>query len=225
LELIPLGESAVIISFGSKISLDAHRKVRVLSERLQKQPFTGLLEFVPAFTTVTVYYDSLKLTYKEICTRLEPCLSNLETVTKEIPRTVEIPICYGGKFGPDIEFVAKYNGISVDEVIQIHTAGEYLVYMIGFAPGFPYFGGMSERLATPRRPSPRLNIPAGSVGIAGLQTGVYPVETPGGWQIIGRTPKTLFRPNNKIPSLLQAGDLVHFRSISNEEYEELEGND
>ncbi|MGV3465566.1 MAG: 5-oxoprolinase subunit PxpB, partial [Heyndrickxia sp.] len=138
-------------------------------------------------------------------------------------RVVEIPVCYGGDFGPDLETVASMNGLSTEEVIQIHSSAEYTVYMIGFAPGFPYLGGMSEKIATPRLPSPRLKIPERTVGIAGNQTGVYPIETPGGWQLIGRTPIKLFRPQDEVPSLLHAGDKVRFKPISYEEYVEWEG--
>ena len=135
-------------------------------------------------------------------------------------RTVRIPVCYGGELGPDLGEVAAFHRLSPQQVIDIHTGGEYLVYMIGFAPGFPYVGGMSNKIATPRRKMPRLAIPAGSVGIAGEQTGVYPLETPGGWQLIGRTPLSLFNPQAKsAPSLLQAGDRIEFYAISRQEYE------
>ena len=151
---------------------------------------------------------------------LEKMIEKLDDSAAKSPRVVEIPVCYGGELGPDLEYVAEYNHLTVDEVIDIHVSNQCLVYMIGFAPGFPYLGGMSERIATPRRPSPRAAIPAGSVGIAGLQTGVYPITTPGGWQLIGRTPLALFRPYDVTPSLLQAGDLIQFRSISPQKFEE-----
>lgn len=133
-------------------------------------------------------------------------------------RIVSIPVLYGGEVGPDLEYVAKHHGISPEEVIQIHSKNDYLVYMIGFAPGFPYLGGLDERIATPRKKTPRLQIAAGSVGIAGNQTGVYPLETPGGWQIIGRTPRKLFLPNQSPPTLLQSGDTIRFVPITPEEY-------
>ncbi|XJZ28698.1 5-oxoprolinase subunit PxpB [Bacillota bacterium Lsc_1132] len=219
MKMVPLGDSAIIIQFDNKISLEAHQKVRVFASRLQDYSIPGIVEFVPAFTTVTVYYNPLQQSFKEACSALELVVSDLETAPAGTPRTVEIPVCYGGEFGLDLEFVAKHNGLTADEVVQIHSEAEYLVYMIGFAPGFPYLGGMSERIQAPRRPSPRLTIPAGSVGIAGMQTGVYPIETPGGWQLIGRTPEELFRPNESMPSLLQAGDIVRFRPISRKEYD------
>jgi inhibitor of KinA len=182
-----------------------------------------MVEYVPAFTTVTVYYNPLLLSYKDACSALARIVTDVETAPAVSARTIEIPVCYGGEFGPDLEFVAEHNGLTVDEVVQIHSGGEYLVYMIGFAPGFPYLGGMSVRIQAPRRLSPRLSIPAGTVGIAGMQTGVYPIETPGGWQLIGRTPEELFRPNLSSPSLLQAGDLVRFRPTSRMEYDQWKG--
>jgi inhibitor of KinA len=223
MQMIPLGDSAIIIQFDNNITLDTHRKVSTLAACLQENPFPGMVEYVPAFTTITVYYNPVYRSYKDVCFTLEQIGSALETTPGETPRTIEIPVCYGGEFGPDLQFVAEQNGLTTDEVVQIHSGREYLVYMIGFAPGFPYLGGMSERIQAPRRSSPRLTIPAGTVGIAGMQTGVYPIETPGGWQIIGRTPEALFRPNEGSPSLLQTGDLVRFRPISHKEYDQRKG--
>jgi inhibitor of KinA len=220
MQMVPLGDSAVIIQFGSQISLDIHRMVNACAARLEKEPFPGMVEIVPAFTTVTVYYDPLQLSFREVCSALEPIVTDLDDIKTNTPRIVEIPVCYGGEFGPDLLFVAEHNGLTAEEVIQIHSSGEYLVYMIGFAPGFPYLGGMSERIGAPRRQVPRLSIPAGTVGIAGMQTGVYPIETPGGWQMIGRTPVPLFRPTHSTPSLLQSGDIVHFHPISQKEFQE-----
>ena len=132
-------------------------------------------------------------------------------------RVVEIPVCYGGQYGPDLAFVAQHNGLTEEEVIALHVSGEYYIYMLGFAPGFPYLGGLPERIAAPRHEVPRASVPAGSVGIAGNQTGIYPVSTPGGWQLIGCTPLVLFRPSENPPSLLLPGDTVRFRAISTAE--------
>ena len=155
-----------------------------------------MVEYVPAFASVSIIYNPLDINsespYEKVKSILEDILSKLDFSSMDEEHIVEIPVCYGGEFGPDIEHVAKINNITVDEVIKIHTEGKYLVYMIGFAPGFPYLGGMSDKIAAPRRESPRTAIPAGSVGIAGMQTGVYPIETPGGWQLIGRTPIKMF---------------------------------
>lgn len=177
------------------------------------------------------FYDPVKISYQHncdnlpydfVCSQLQQLLAELKDDKTITPRLVEIPVCYGGEFGPDLEYVAAFNGLTTEEVIHIHSSGDYLVYMIGFAPGFPYIGGMSEKIATPRRETPRLKIPSGSVGIAGKQTGVYPIETPGGWQLIGRTPLKLFRPDEEPPSLLMAGDKIKFVPISYNDYKEME---
>jgi inhibitor of KinA len=255
--MFPAGDSAVVIQLGDGIDAATHMKVRLLAERLSRHPFDGMMEAVPAYATVTVTYDSLRVyrsylrertsaaamrttglegvdsvgagvmekevyPYQIVTGRLERIIKEIAAAAAPPARTVDIPVCYGGEFGPDLAEVAARNGLSAEEVIRIHASAEYLVYMIGFAPGFPYLGGMSGRIAAPRRSTPRLAIPAGSVGIAGEQTGVYPLETPGGWQLIGRTPIALFLPVRSPPSLLRAGDKVRFRPISRMEYEQWE---
>ncbi|USK68783.1 5-oxoprolinase subunit PxpB [Peribacillus asahii] len=232
--LSPLGDSAVVVTFGNEIQYDIHQKIKILMELLENEPFVGLVECVPAYTNLTVYYDPLVVfneqkyrdkeeisPYEVVCSNIKKKLQQMKTNKKMTHRTISIPVCYGGEYGPDLEYVARYNHLTTDEVIRIHSSGEYLVYMIGFAPGFPFLGGLSEKIATPRRSSPRTAIPAGAVGIAGMQTGVYPISTPGGWQLIGQTPQKLFLPNENPPSLLQAGDIVKFYPISDEEYKEM----
>ncbi|MDF2569519.1 MAG: kipI 1 [Sporomusa sp.] len=221
--LVPVGETAIMVEFGKGIHPELHRKVKALNQYLDQYPFSGMVEYIAAFASVTVFYNPIRLTCEEVISLLQEIVNTLEQQAAVTPRVVEIPVCYGGEFGPDLEFVAQHNGLTVDEVIEIHAGGQYLVYMLGFAPGFPYLGGMSERIAAPRRPSPRPAIPAGTVGIAGLQTGVYPITTPGGWQLIGRTPFELFCPNDNPPTLLQSGDIIQFRPISPEEYWQLKG--
>lgn len=232
--LLPLGDNAVIIELGSKIDIIIQKKVQVVTTFLDEQPPEWLIEYIPAFTTVTIFFNPVtisnlcnynSLPYDYVCFLINQFLPKLTSVKSIEPRIVEIPVCYEGEFGPDLETVAKMNGLSTDEVIHIHSTGNYSVYMIGFAPGFPFIGGMSERIAAPRRKFPRLKIPSRSVGIAGMQTGIYPIETPGGWQLIGRTPLRLFRPEEEHPSLLKAGDKVQFSPISLEEYKEWEDND
>lgn len=225
-----------MIRFGNEISLEIHQKVQALSRFLDKNKLPGVIEYVPAYTNVTVYYDcyqvatqitnsNIQSPYERMAKILEEAIKKLDVTTIEKPEIVEIPVCYGGEFGPDLEFVAKYNHLSTEEVIHIHSNGQYLTYMIGFAPGFPYLGGLSEKLATPRREAPRLEIPAGAVGIAGNQTGIYPISTPGGWQLIGRTPIRLFRPEKEIPTLLKPGNIIKFKPISYKRYQQLlEGN-
>ncbi|SDE29955.1 5-oxoprolinase subunit PxpB [Sporomusa acidovorans] len=234
-QLSPVGEAAIMVEFGKGIHPETNKKVKALADHLDQQPLPGMLEYVSAYSSVTVFFNPAQvqefhkqqsdqqpglLAYQIVAARLAEVLRSLDHSTVTTPRTVEIPVCYGGEYGPDLEYVAEHNKLTVEEVIETHCQGQYLVYMIGFAPGFPYLGGMSEKIATPRRSSPRLEIPAGSVGIAGMQTGVYPIATPGGWQLIGRTPLPLFRPRKEIPSLLQAGDLIRFRPVSPAEYEE-----
>ncbi|MBY8914601.1 5-oxoprolinase subunit PxpB [Bacillus sp. YC2] len=226
LDIQPLGDSAVIIRFGEQISEQVNGRVHAAAACMEERPFPGFIECIPAFTSLTIFYDvyavsdiqkgvsPFELVKKEVAERL----SDLTAEQKDGRRIIEIPVCYGGEFGPDLEEVAKLNDLTPEDVIRIHTEGEYLVYMLGFAPGFPFLGGMSERIAAPRKSSPRPSIPAGSVGIAGLQTGVYPISTPGGWQLIGSTPLSLFQPEKNPPSLLRAGDTVKFVRITAEEY-------
>lgn len=217
----PLGDMAAMVRLGDRIDRRTFQQVRALAERLGRERFPGFVEYVPAFASVAVYYDPRLALFSEVCAWINSILPTLAETTANPPRQIEIPACYGGEFGPDLEFVAEHARLRAEEVVQIHAGTEYLVYMIGFAPGFPYLGGMSPRLAAPRRSSPRLKIPAGSVGIAGTQTGVYPLETPGGWQLIGRTPLALFRPSDDPPTLLRAGDMVRFRAIDEDEYHAL----
>ncbi|WP_178018994.1 5-oxoprolinase subunit PxpB [uncultured Paenibacillus sp.] len=232
--IIPLGDSALIVKFGDSIEQETHLRVRQLAEHLDRQPFPWMIEAVPAFTSVTIYYDVMKLLTVEAIQEekvraespfqlaaalVSELLLTLRDVNASPARIVEIPVCYGGDFGPDLETVASRNGLTPQEVIDIHTSADYLVYMLGFAPGFAYLGGMSERIATPRRETPRLSIPSGTVGIAGDQTGVYPIDTPGGWQLIGKTPIELFKPQQMPPTLLQAGDIVRFYPITREQFD------
>jgi inhibitor of KinA len=220
-----ISETAALVEFGMKISEDINKKVRTFCTYLDQKPFYGMVEYVPAFTSVSVIYNPLDMKseapYEVVKAILDNIIAKLDFSSADEEHIVEIPVCYGGEFGQDIEHVAEINNITVDEVIKIHSEGKYLVYMIGFAPGFPYLGGMSEKIAAPRRESPRTAIPTGSVGIAGMQTGIYPIETPGGWQLIGKTPLELFDLKRNSKSLLKAGDIVKFYPISYEEYVQL----
>ena len=225
----PLGDSALVVHLGEGISPAIHDKVKHLSLLLENNPFPGFIEVVPSYNSLTVYYNPTevcsrhlsrenKRPYHIVVSLLSELLLEIETSQISEQRLIDIPVVYGGEYGPDLDYVASHNGISVEEVIRLHSSAEYLVYMIGFAPGFPFMGGMDERIATPRKDSPRLSISPGSVGIAGKQTGVYPLETPGGWQIIGRTPLDLFLPHSSPPTLLQSGDKVRFVPISATEF-------
>jgi inhibitor of KinA len=229
--LFPLGDAAVVVEFGTAINPATHRAIAAFRARLARQPFVGLRELVPAFTTLTVYYDPWLASengrypepYERVTAHLRQLLAETQaTAAAQETEAVEIPVCYGGAFGPDLDFVAQHARLSPAEVIRLHTAPEYLVHMIGFAPGFPYLGGLDARLATPRRPQPRPLVPAGTVGIAGPQTGIYSLPTPGGWQLIGRTPLALFEVARAVPSLLRAGQKLRFVAISAEEFTEIE---
>jgi len=213
------GDSALVVEFGDEISKEVNRRVHTLAYALEKNPLPGLGEAVPTYRSLLIHYDPLRLSCEEIKAFVSDVLQKGEEVLLPEPRVVEVPVVYGGEFGPDIEFVAEHNGLSVEEVIRLHSGATYTVYMLGFTPGFTYLGGLPEALATPRLPTPRKLVPAGSVGIAGAQTGIYPIATPGGWRLIGRTPLKLFDPNHDPPVLLGPGDKVHFVPISEEEFE------
>lgn len=215
----PVGDCAISIDFGQVIDPKINRQIRQVIEQIKVLQLDGIIELVPTYCALLVQYDAMVYTYSDICRILDPILQ--ESVTDSVIERVmivEIPTVYGGEFGPDLGFVASYNHISEDEVVSIHSGTDYLVYMLGFIPGFTYLGGMDPRIATPRLSSPRTLIPAGSVGIAGEQTGTYPSDSPGGWQIIGRTPVTMYDMSKKQAALLQAGDYVRYVPINENEF-------
>lgn len=235
IRLEPLGDSAVTVRFGETIDPAVHRRVIGLASLLEHAPVPGITDVVPAFASLTAHYDPIALhkLHGSAVREEGGCYGYVSKVLAELllaggdeaatpSRLLDIPVCYGGDLGPDLGEVAAYHGLTEDEVIAIHASGSYTVFMIGFAPGFPYLGGLSPHIATPRRATPRLAIPAGSVAIGGGQTGVYPLETPGGWHIIGRTPVRLFRPEQPIPSFLRAGDRVRFRPMTREAFDRYE---
>ena len=215
----PVGDCAISIDFGQVIDPKINRHIRQITEQIKDLQLDGIIELVPTYCALLVQYDAMVYSYSDICRILEPTLQ--ESVTdsaNELVTIVEIPTVYGGEFGPDLGFVASYNHLSEAEVVSIHSGTDYLVYMLGFIPGFTYLGGMDPRIATPRLSSPRTLIPAGSVGIAGEQTGTYPSDSPGGWQIIGRTPVTMYDMSKEQAALLQAGDYVRYVSIDENEF-------
>lgn len=224
-EIVQISEISVLVEFGKVINEEINKRVRTFCNYLDNHPFKGFVEYVPAFTSISVIYNPLELNYEspyeEVKGLLEEMLCHVDFSKVYEENIVNIPVCYGEEFGPDIEYVAEINNLTIEEVIKIHSEGKYLVYMIGFAPGFPYLGGMSEQISAPRRESPRIAIPEGSVGIAGMQTGVYPIETPGGWQLIGRTPMKMFKLDRQPQSILKAGDIAKFYPISYDEYMKL----
>ena len=218
----PSGERCLLAVYGQGVDVTVNEKLRRITALLNQELRPGIEEVVPSYSSLAVFYDPAQISLQALCDLLRECEQNLDEAQIDASRTITIPVCYGGEFGPDLEYVAEYHHMTQEEVIKKHTSGDYLVYMIGFAPGFPYVGGLPEEIATPRRKTPRLVIPKGSVGIAGKQTGAYPLETPGGWQLIGRTPLELFRPHDmEHPSVLAAGDRLEFYAITPEEFKEI----
>lgn len=213
----PAGDLALVVELGDAISPEINRKVRSLTDALEEGSIPGVFDFLPTYRSVLVYYDPLKVTSGEVQDGIERLLESAEVTDTGTRHIVHIPTLYGDDMGPDIAFVAEHNGIDEQEVVRLHSDADYLVYMMGFSPGFAYLGGLDERLATPRLQSPRTEIPAGAVGIAETQTGVYPMASPGGWQLIGRTPLKLFDPARERPVLLSAGDYVRFVPIESQE--------
>jgi inhibitor of KinA len=229
-ELAPLGDRALLIRLGTTIDAATHRRVRAVCARLDAHPVPGTIELVPAFTSVAVHYDpacvqedpltSGEPPYARFAASVAAQLADVGDEALPSARTVEIPVCYGGAFGPDLDEVARMHSLAVDDVVRLHSETTYSVYMLGFAPGFAYLGGLPPEIATPRRDEPRTVVPAGSVGIGGSQTGIYPLASPGGWQIIGRTPLRLFDAGRTPPTLLAVGDSVRFRVIAPDEFHE-----
>jgi KipI family sensor histidine kinase inhibitor len=215
-------DNSLLIYFDQRISLTSHQKVAKLLRLLELQPLSGIVNLHPAYCSVLVKFDALKLRHDEVETRLRPYLDRLGEVSLPEPRRREIPVCYGGTFGPDLAEVSDTHSLSVQQAVDLHVSATYIVYFLGFVPGFAYLGGLPEALVTPRLPVPRRSVPPGSVGIAGHQSGIYPFATPGGWRLIGRTPLAMFRPDREAMSLLSIGDRVHFTPISAEQFAALE---
>jgi KipI family sensor histidine kinase inhibitor len=208
--LIPFGDSALLIKFGDEIDLSINQRVQSVDALLAKRSIAGVIETVPAYATLLVHYDPLALTYAQVSAWVKAEMDRVEENVSRKPRRVEVPVRYGGEHGLDLEFVAVHNKITVNEVIRIHASRDYTVYMMGFTPGFAYMGKLDDEIATPRLETPRTHVNAGSVGIAGAQTGIYPIDSPGGWRIIGWTAMRLFDLAADPPFLFSPGDTVRF---------------
>jgi KipI family sensor histidine kinase inhibitor len=226
LKILPAGDQAFVVEFGDTIEPETNRLVHDLASSIEALDLPGVLETVPTYRSLLVSYDPLVTAPDELQQAIREIGSGGagdEGGEATGPRVVHLPTLYGGEYGPDTEFVAQHAGMTPQEMIAVHSGPDYLVYMMGFSPGFPYLGGLDERLATPRLDSPRAEIAAGSVGIAEGQTGVYPVASPGGWRIIGRTPVRLFDPSLDRPTSISAGDYVRFVALEGaEEYQEIQ---
>jgi len=218
--LSPLGDSAIVAALGSGPDEPTLLRARALAAVLARHPPAGVVDVVPAFTTVTVFYDPARIAgYAQLCTEIEACAIRADAaLLTQDARVVEIPVCYGRDFGPDLATVAGHCRLTEDRVVALHCGANYLVQAVGFAPGFGYLGGLPEKIHTPRRDTPRTSVPAGSVGIGGAQTGVYPLASPGGWNLIGRTPLALFDGARGEPARLHTGDRVTFVAITPEQF-------
>ena len=215
------GDTSVTVEFGNEISTEINAKIRAFNIALAESKIPGIVETVPTYRSLMIHYDPGVIPYAALIKKLQGLLGQLDKIQIPPSEVLEIPVLYGGEMGPDLAFVAEHNGKTEEEVIKIHTSTEYLIYMLGFTPGFTYLGGMSEEIATPRLKTPRVKIPGGSVGIAGSQTGVYPIDSPGGWQLIGRTPVRMYDPDRAEPILPQAGQYIKFYAIDKAEYDKI----
>jgi len=212
-------DTALCVEFGDEISEELAGLVRAFGALLAASGIPGVYETVPTYRSVLIHYEPGVLTYAQLVQRLRLLCRQLDTVTIEKKPPIRVPVLYGGEWGPDLPFVAEHSGLTEEEeVVRLHCEPVYLIYMLGFTPGFSYLGGMDERIATPRLKSPRVRIPAGSVGIAGSQTGIYPIDSPGGWQLIGQTPFVLYDPNRQDPILFEAGEYIQFYPIGEREF-------
>ncbi|MEX0763423.1 MAG: 5-oxoprolinase subunit PxpB [Dehalococcoidia bacterium] len=223
--LLPAGDEAVVVEFGDAIDVSINERVYEFAETVQHAALNGVRELVPTYRSLLVQYDLEVVGYDDLVAelgRLASAGADHGTLPGRSAEVFELPVGYGGENGPDLETVAQHAGMSPDDVVSIHSSVAYRVFMLGFAPGFPYLGGMDARIACPRLKTPRTRVPAGSVGIAESQTGVYPNDSPGGWQIIGRTPVPLFDPGADPPVVIQPGSHVRFVSVSGGELAEIE---
>jgi KipI family sensor histidine kinase inhibitor len=215
-----MGDRGLLLQFGEKICPEVNEKVRRMALAIHEERIEGIVETVPSYRSLLILYNPLVVSIEDLKRRLVGIEEALQHISIEERKLIRIPVAYGGAYGPDLSYVARYHQLSSEEVIRLHCSRLYLIYMIGFIPGFPYMGELPEVLVTPRLKTPRLSVPAGSVGIAQSQTGIYPIESPGGWQIVGRTPVKLFVPEKEPPAVLRMGDLVQFYPIREDEFED-----
>ena len=220
-KILTAGDSSILIQFGNAIDPDINARIAATVQLMREQHIEGVVDMIPAFCTLLINYDPRVISYDEMKMRMEKILSVEIAAGARKKKVFEIPVCYGGEFGPDLPTIAEHAGLSEQEVIDIHTSTHYLIYMLGFLPGFTYLGGLDERIHTPRLANPRIRIPAGSVGIGGSQTGIYPMDSPGGWQLMGLTPVKTYDPEREVPILVEAGDYIRFVPVDRAEYDRI----
>ncbi len=217
-KIVAAGDSSILVEFGQEINPEINRKITSLVRLIHDQHIEGIMDMIPTYCSLLINYDPRIVSYDKMQARVRELLKMDLKGAAGKKRVYEIPVCYGGEFGPDLQNIADHAGISVEEVLKIHTSCDYLIYMLGFLPGFCYLGGLDERIHTPRLANPRVKIPAGSVGIGGASTGIYPLDSPGGWQLMGLTPVKTYDPENEHPILLSAGDYIRFVPIDLDEF-------
>lgn len=215
---LPCGDCGITVHFGSEINEEINSRVTRFTAAAENAKITGVTEYIPAFCSVTVIYDPLETTQKELIKQLKKVRKNRTAGNDFKPVLYRIPVCYDDEFAPDIDSVEKITGLTKEEIIDIHTSRDYPIYMLGFLPGFPYLGNMDARITAPRLETPRVKIPRGSVGIGGNQTGIYPSDSPGGWRLIGKTPVRVYDERKTDPILYRAGDYIRFVKISKEDF-------
>lgn len=209
-KIVPLGDSALLVQLGDNINLATNRRVHALAALIDRSPLKGVIETVPAYATLLIHYDPLLLTYKSLREWMFSKIDQVDTINFTKPRLIEVPVSYGGENGVDLEFVAGFHHLRVEDVIRIHSEKTYTIYMMGFTPGFPYMGTLDDAIVTPRLETPRTYVPAGTVAIAGAQTGIYPIGSPGGWRLIGHTSLQPLDLTSESPFLFSPGDEVRF---------------
>ena len=215
-QILLAGDKSLVIELGNEITPELNRLVHGIPSAIENADIEGLIDLIPTYRSVLINYEPSRIPLSELQSRILDIYTNLDEIDTDKTTLVHLPVLYGGDYGPDLEFVSRHTGLSRSEVIDLHSCSVYLIYMMGFSPGFAYLGGLNELLKTPRLENPRLKIPVGSVGIADMQTGVYPMESPGGWQLIGRTPVKLFDPMRNTPILLNSGNYIKFEPIGSE---------
>ncbi|MDR1515045.1 MAG: 5-oxoprolinase subunit PxpB [Synergistaceae bacterium] len=222
-KLLGSGDSCLVVEFSPAIEMEANIRLQCLRRVLADRKIRGVREFVPTYRSLSIHYDPLRLSREKLEGIVSTSLEQSRESAEVPKRVLVMPVVYGGEYGPDMANVSSHTGFDEDGIIRRHTSVDYYCYMLGFTPGFSYLGGLDEALATPRLSKPRTLIPAGSVGIAGKQTGAYSIDSPGGWQLIGRTPLRLFDPNDEEnPTLIDAGDWIRFKSVTETEYRDIE---